>query len=151
MSWWSLIEESDFARSIPLGNLYRPAGFSLAELPAGSMAGRVVLITGASSGLGRQTASVVAAAGATTVLGCRDETKGLETVRWIQEAVPTARVSVLRMDLASRRSVADAAAEFLRSFPALHVLINNAGIPAGTGNPLRTADGVEECFQVTPC
>jgi NAD(P)-dependent dehydrogenase (short-subunit alcohol dehydrogenase family) len=145
-SWWKSFEESDFARSIPFGNRYREPGFSLDGIP--SLKGRVVLITGASAGLGRQSAAAVAVAGAITVLGCRDETRGRAAVEWVQAAAPSASVSLLQIDLSSRESVKSAAAEFMRRFSALHVLINNGGIPAGTANPLHLADGVEECFQV---
>ena len=92
-AWWRSFEESDFARSIPLGNRYRPAGFSLDNLPAGALTGRVVLITGASAGIGRRMAAIVAAAGATTVLGCRSETKGKAAVDEILSATPGASVS----------------------------------------------------------
>ena len=145
-AWWRSFEESDFARSIPLGNRYRPAGFSLDSLPAGSLAGRVVLITGASAGIGRRMAAIVAAAGATTVLGCRSESKGQAAIEEILSATPGASVAMLKMDLGSRQSIARAAAEFAERYKALHVLVNNGGIPAGS-SPLRLADGVEECFQ----
>lgn len=145
-SWWRACEESDFARSIPLGNRYRPAGFSLAEVLPGSLVGRVVFITGATAGIGREMAKAVAAAGATTVIGCRDEAKGNATVEEIVRLTPGARVSTISLDLTSRLSITRAATQFSERHTALHVLINNGGIPASS-TPLRMADGVEECFQ----
>lgn len=147
-SLWQRFERSDFARSIPFGNRQRPAGFSLAELPPGSLSGRVVLITGASAGLGKETAAAVAAAGAVTVLGCRNEAKGRLAEDYVRERAPDANVSTLLIDLSSRASIERAVDHFKRQHAALHVLVNNGGIPAGTGSPLRLVDGVEECFQV---
>ncbi|KAL1528035.1 hypothetical protein AB1Y20_009404 [Prymnesium parvum] len=147
LRWWDAFEQSDFARSIPLGNRYRERGFSLAELNDGCLSGKVVLITGATAGIGRETARVVAAAGAITVLGCRNEAKGKAVLEELTASSPGADVSLLPLDLASRASIDAAAAQFKARHTALHVLINNGGIPA-SASPLRLADGVEECFQV---
>ncbi|KAL1520543.1 hypothetical protein AB1Y20_022119 [Prymnesium parvum] len=144
-SWWAIFEESDFARSIPLGNRQRAPGFSLAEVP--SLAGRIVLITGATSGIGLQLAKVVARAGAVTVLGYRSEARGQAALDQVYHVAPNASASLLRLDLSSRRGVEAAAAEFARRFDGLHVLVNNGGIAASLGPRLRFSDGVEECFQ----
>lgn len=94
--------------------------------------GRVALVTGANTGIGLVTARVLAARGATVVLGCRDLHKA-------RAAFPGA--DLLRLDLASLASVRAAAAEFRTRYERLDLLVNNAGLmipPYG-----RTADGFE--------
>lgn len=145
-SLWASFEQSDLARSIPLGNRSRPPGFSLAELPPRSLEGRVVLITGATAGIGAECARAVAAAGARTVIGCRDERKGELLRSEILQAQPGATVSTLLLDLRSRASIERAICAMKARHSALHILMNNGGIPASAA-PLRLADGLEECFQ----
>lgn len=94
--------------------------------------GRTVVVTGANSGLGEQTARALAGAGADVILACRDVKKG-EVVA----AAIGARAQVKRLDLADLASVR----EFAAGVEKVDVLINNAGVMAV---PLRrTADGFE--------
>ena len=106
--------------------------------------GRTVVITGASSGVGRQAAVVLAGAGANVVLACRDEAKASAVVDHIRAATPKAQVSVVLLDLASLDSVREAARRIGAEHERIDVLINNAGVmwsPRGT-----TADGFELQF-----
>jgi NAD(P)-dependent dehydrogenase (short-subunit alcohol dehydrogenase family) len=98
----------------------------------GDLSGRVALITGAGSGIGLATARQLAAAGATTLLGCRSTPAG---------NLPG---TVLPLDLASLASVREAAAAVRAEHPRLDLLINNAGLVV----PRRasTADGFELLF-----
>src|SRR5512144_1473449 len=111
----------------------------------GPMSGRVCLITGASSGIGRATTLALAERGAELVLLCRDRGKGEETAAAARAAGAT-RVDLLLADLSRQSEVRRAAAEFLASDRPLHVLINNAGVV----NVQRTltADGLEATFAV---
>jgi len=92
------------------------------------MAGRTVLVTGATSGIGRETARQLGRMGARVVLGVRDEARGLVVVREIAGA--GGRAEVLPIDLASFASVRAAAARLVESPAGLDVLVNNAGIIA---------------------
>lgn len=100
--------------------------------------GRRIVVTGASSGLGAETARLLARAGAELILAVRDGAGGAEVARRIgQETGRTPRVEAL--DLASLASVR-AFAERLAGEP-VHVLVNNAGLMATPHG--RTVDGFE--------
>ena len=90
------------------------------------MKGRIVLVTGATSGIGLETARQLAAMGARLVLGIRDPVRGADVARRIQQEGGEAEV--LPIDLASFASVRDAAARFAATHDRLDVLVNNAGI-----------------------
>jgi NAD(P)-dependent dehydrogenase (short-subunit alcohol dehydrogenase family) len=108
--------------------------------------GRVALITGANTGLGFQTARVLAGRGATVVLACRDGAKASEAVTRIRAAVPGAEVATLHLDLASLASVRAAAGDFRDRYRRLDLLINNAGLMIPPYQ--RTADGFESQFGI---
>ncbi|MBB0243895.1 SDR family NAD(P)-dependent oxidoreductase [Streptomyces alkaliphilus] len=116
--------------------------WSEADVPAQD--GRVAVITGANTGIGFETARVLAERGATVVLAVRDTEKGEDAAARIAATVPRAKVSVRELDLASLASVR-AAAERLRAEHArIDLLVNNAGVmytPKAT-----TRDGFELQF-----
>ncbi len=91
------------------------------------MKGRIALVTGSTSGIGRATALGLARAGATVVLGCRDRGRGEEAAHAITTAANNPDIHVVCGDLSSRRGTRELAEEFKRRFAALHVLVNNAG------------------------
>jgi NAD(P)-dependent dehydrogenase (short-subunit alcohol dehydrogenase family) len=105
------------------------------------LSGKVCVITGASSGLGRESARALAAAGADVVLAARNRDALAETVGWIAGEAPGARISTVHLDLTALASVRAAAAAIRKVTPVIHVLMNNAGVmftPFG-----RTQDGFE--------
>jgi NAD(P)-dependent dehydrogenase (short-subunit alcohol dehydrogenase family) len=110
-----------------------------ADIP--DLSGRAALVTGANTGLGLQTARVLAARGAHVVLACRDLDKAGRASSQITQASPAATVSTVRLDLASQSSVRTAAREIRARFPRLDLLINNAGVMAVPYQP--TEDGFE--------
>lgn len=106
--------------------------------------GRLAVVTGSNTGLGFDTARVLAARGAQVVLACRDTAKADAAAAQIRNLTPGAQVSVQRLDLGSLASVRDAAAELAAAHPRIDLLINNAGVmypPKST-----TADGFELQF-----
>lgn len=109
---------------------------------------RVVLVTGSTSGLGREVARRLAATGAHVIVHGRDRERGLELVREIErQGVGSARF--YRADFASLREVREFGETILRDYDRLDVLVNNAGI--GSQVPaVRTLseDGYELRFQV---
>jgi len=111
-----------------------------------SMKGRTVVITGPTSGIGREIAAGLARLGATLVLGCRDTAKGLALAGELSAMGADGTPTVVGVDLATRSSVHQFAREVLRAHPRIHVLVNNAGVSRGT-NPREQNDaGVELTF-----
>jgi NAD(P)-dependent dehydrogenase (short-subunit alcohol dehydrogenase family) len=107
------------------------------EADAGDQSGRVAVVTGGNSGIGFETARMLAACGMTVVLACRDLAKADQAAAQIVAGA----VATVRLDLASLASVRKAAAELTERYPRLDLLINNAGVmtpPYG-----RTEDGFE--------
>ena len=107
-------------------------------------AGRIAVVTGASSGIGRETARVLARQGAHVVLAVRDREKGEAARADITRSEPQAKVAVQHLDLASLKSVATFADEFGAAHRRLDLLINNAGVMAPPFG--HTADGFEQQF-----
>jgi NAD(P)-dependent dehydrogenase (short-subunit alcohol dehydrogenase family) len=110
------------------------------------MTGRVCVVTGATSGIGRATALGLARMGATLALVCRDRARGEETVAEIAATTGNRSVGLHLADLSSQEAIRRVAPELLGRYPAIHVLVNNAGIVN-----LRystTVDGIETVFAV---
>ncbi|HEY3501170.1 MAG TPA: oxidoreductase [Actinocatenispora sp.] len=92
--------------------------------------GRVFVVTGATSGLGRMTAETLAAHGAHVVLAVRDEQRGRRTVAEITARYPGASLAVSRLDLADLDTVRAFADRMHADHARLDVLVNNAGVMA---------------------
>jgi NAD(P)-dependent dehydrogenase (short-subunit alcohol dehydrogenase family) len=90
--------------------------------------GRVAVVTGANTGLGFETARVLAARGASVVLAVRDTGKGKAAAARIAGTAPGADVMVQPLDLASLESIRAAAGALRARHPGIDVLINNAGV-----------------------
>ncbi|HEV8648059.1 MAG TPA: oxidoreductase [Actinomycetes bacterium] len=89
--------------------------------------GRTAVITGANTGLGFETAKLLAQHGATVVLACRNPHKAADAAARIATAAPSAEVSTLQLDLASQASIHRAATQLRTDWPRIDLLINNAG------------------------
>jgi NAD(P)-dependent dehydrogenase (short-subunit alcohol dehydrogenase family) len=109
------------------------------------MGGRVVFVTGATSGIGQETARQLAAMGATVVVGARDSETG-ERARAQIASTGNGPGEVIVGDLSVREDVRRVATEFRHRFDRLDVLINNAGVDVG--NRVTTDDGFELTFAV---
>jgi len=94
----------------------------------GNLSGRTCLVTGANSGIGKQTALELARMGARVVLACRSVRRGEAARREIASATGSAAVEVMEVDLADQTSIRRFGKTFLERHPALSVLVNNAGI-----------------------
>ena len=108
------------------------------------LTGKTCVITGASAGLGRESARALAATGAHVVLAARNHGALAETEQWVHSEVAHARTSTVTLDLTSLDSVRSASEQIADVAPAIDVLMNNAGVmftPFG-----RTADGFEIQF-----
>ena len=106
--------------------------------------GRTAIITGANTGLGFETARMLAQRGAHVVLACRNLSKGSEALRRILELRPSGSVTLESLDLSDLGSIASFAQKTLATQPRIDLLINNAGVmvpPRG-----KTAQGFELQF-----
>ncbi|MGH0035259.1 MAG: SDR family NAD(P)-dependent oxidoreductase [Myxococcota bacterium] len=116
------------------------------DAPTGELAGRVWLVTGATSGHGRAVARALTEHGAEVVLLGRNPEKCARVQREIAEATGAPPPDVLLCDLASRAEIDRAADEYLASGRPLHGLVNNAGL-VNLGRQ-ETVDGSEMVFAV---
>jgi retinol dehydrogenase 14 len=105
------------------------------------MGGKVVLITGGTSGIGKAVATALAAMGAEVVVTGRSRERGEAAVEEIRRASGKEGVSLVLADLTVQAEVRTLAEEFGRSHDRLDVLINNAG--AVFSKRVETADGLE--------
>jgi retinol dehydrogenase-14 len=111
-----------------------------------AMKGKTVLLTGATSGIGKAALFALADMGARVVMLARDEGKARETIREIGEKTGNNEVEMIHCDLASLDLVRKAVEDFLAAHNRLDVLANNAGVM--TGKRTLTADGFEYDFGV---
>jgi len=113
--------------------------------------GRVIVLTGASEGLGYQTAKVLAGANARLVWGCRNKEKAIQKKEEIRRLYPSCRIDIFPLDLSSIASVRNFVSEVSAANDSIDALICNAGvwIPADGDETKRiTADGFEAHFGV---
>jgi len=108
------------------------------------IAGKRVLITGPTSGIGRQIAIELGKLGAHLTLACRDEAKGHDVARVIASEPNAGDVNVLHVDVSSRQSVQTFVAAYIAHHPPFDVLVNNAGTVQGERR--ESADGIELTF-----
>jgi NAD(P)-dependent dehydrogenase (short-subunit alcohol dehydrogenase family) len=102
------------------------------------------VITGANTGLGFQTAKLLAERGAAVILACRNAGKAADAAARITASVPHSTVRTLQLDLASLASIRRAAEQLRADYPRLDLLINNAG--GVRPQYAVTEDGFESTF-----
>ena len=110
------------------------------------MQGKTVVITGASSGIGKETARALAAMGARVIMACRNRAKSEPVREAIERETGNQQIEVLDLDLASLESIRGFAAELSNRVQSLDVLINNAGVFSMSRKV--TADGFERTMGV---
>ena len=121
------------------------AGTTASEVAEGiDLRGKVALITGGSSGLGEETARVLAGRGCHVILTARDVPKGESVAAGIRASTGNRDVEVEELELGSLKSVRAFARRFLTRHPRLDVLVDNAGVMACP--PAKTEDGFELQF-----
>jgi len=105
---------------------------------------KIVLITGATSGIGKETALGLAKLSATIVFTTRDSLKGEKTKKELIAATNNENIDMLQCDLASFESIKNCCKEFKSKYDRLHVLINNAGV--WNFKRRESKDGIENIF-----
>ncbi|XP_008293503.1 retinol dehydrogenase 12-like [Stegastes partitus] len=115
--------------------------FRRAWSSAEKLDGKTVLITGANTGIGKETAKDLAKRGAKIIIACRDMEKGQQALKEIKEYSGSDDLKCMKLDLSDTKSIREFAEAINRDEPKLNILINNAGVmvcPYG-----KTADGFE--------
>ncbi|XP_058715085.1 retinol dehydrogenase 12-like isoform X2 [Poecile atricapillus] len=103
--------------------------------------GKVVIVTGANTGIGKETARDLAQRGARVIIACRDIAKAEAAASEIRAETGNQQVIVRKLDLADTKSIREFAEKFLAEEKELHILINNAGVMLCPYS--KTADGFE--------
>ena len=111
-----------------------------------SMAGRVCMISGANSGIGKVTARELARMGATVVMVCRNPESGGAARADVERETGSKEVDLFTADLSSQKAVRQLVQDVRSKYAHLHVLINNAGILCRKRT--LTVDGLETQFAV---
>jgi len=111
-----------------------------------SMEGKICIITGANSGIGKATAIGLAKMNATLVMLCRDKERGESAQKEIIDFTGNNNVDLFLCDLSSQKEIRKFAIEFKEKYKNLHVLINNAGVMLSKKD--LSVDGFEMNFAV---
>ena len=111
-----------------------------------TMDGKVVLITGANSGVGFASARAIAERGAAVVMVCRDPARGAAALDEVAKVATGPAPALLLADLSSQAEIRALAAEVRARFPRIDVLLNNAG--AIFAQRELTVDGIEKTFAI---
>lgn len=112
---------------------------------AWTIEGKTCVVTGANTGLGRETAEALVKRGARVVLACRSEERTLPVVEELRRLGGKDQVRFHPLDLGTLARTAASARALREEEPAIHVLVNNAGLAGKQG---ATDDGFELCFGV---
>jgi NAD(P)-dependent dehydrogenase (short-subunit alcohol dehydrogenase family) len=112
-------------------------------MAAGDLEDRTFLVTGANTGIGKETARALSARGARVFVACRSQENGRRAIDEIARETGRRSLELLSLDLGDLDSVRRCAEAFLAAGEPLHVLINNAGVAGGRG---MTTSGFERTF-----
>ncbi|HSE38458.1 MAG TPA: SDR family oxidoreductase [Blastocatellia bacterium] len=110
------------------------------------MIGKVCIVTGANTGIGKETALGLASLGATVVMACRDRERAEAAQREIKQKSGSQRVELMLCDFSSQNSIRQFAQSFKQQHERLDVLVNNAGVVLRVRS--MTEDGLESTFAI---
>ena len=110
------------------------------------MQDKIVLITGADGGIGRETTRGIAKNGATIIMACIDLNLARPVCEAIKQESGNSNLDLMQIDLASLASIREFAQQFSRKYQRLDVLINNAGVYCQTRQ--ETRDGFEKTIGI---
>jgi len=122
------------------------AGNTIYEVP--NLTGKVVIVTGSNTGIGKETVIALAKKNATVILACRDQSKGEVALKEVNEAIGapsgSTQVQLMKLDLSDSKSIRQFVADFQEKKLGLDILINNAGVMMCPYS--QTKDGFEMQF-----
>lgn len=108
---------------------------------------KVIIVTGANSGIGKEAAIQLASLGATVIMACRSLQRGQQALEVALDRVPNGKLELMQLDMASQSSIRQFAESFKQRHHRLDVLIHNAANFDHTlKKPLLKEDGVETIF-----
>ncbi|XP_033214606.1 retinol dehydrogenase 12-like [Belonocnema kinseyi] len=110
--------------------------------------GRIFIVTGANSGIGKETAKELAKRKATVIMACRNVQNVRKAIAEIRTEVTSGELIPMELDLASLKSIREFATQVLHEFSEIHVLINNAGVYVPLKEQAFTENGFEVHFGV---
>lgn len=110
------------------------------------MTGKIVIVTGANSGMGLATTSELAKSGAHVIMACRSQARGEAALRQAQQESGSSNIELMSLDLGSFDSIRAFASEYKAKYEHLDVLVNNAGVV--TIQRELTKDGFEAMIGV---
>ncbi|XP_071449745.1 retinol dehydrogenase 14-like [Hetaerina americana] len=113
-----------------------------------SLKGKTYIVTGANSGIGKETARELVKRGACVIMACRNMSLAQIAIDDIRKTVLTGELIAKRLDLASLDSIRTFSSSVIRDFPQINVLINNAGVYVNSKDAVTTRDGFELHFGV---
>ena len=116
----------------------------ITKTQSGIMTGKRVIITGPTSGFGKEIAAQLAAMGAEIVLACRDLGRGEQTANEIARSTGAKNCVVMQVDTSSQQSIRDFVQRYRKQYSRLDVLVNNAGIHRSRRQ--TSVDGIELTF-----
>jgi NAD(P)-dependent dehydrogenase (short-subunit alcohol dehydrogenase family) len=111
-----------------------------------SMKGKIILVTGATDGIGKETAQELAKMGAHVIIHGRNSERAQKTKEEIRKATGNEELDIVVADYCSLKQVKTMADEIIAKYPRLDILLNNAGVYQK--DRLITEDGFEQSFQV---
>lgn len=108
---------------------------------------KVIIITGANSGIGKAAVIQLAQCGATVVMACRSQARGTRALEDVRNTSNSQQVELMQVDLSSQKSIRTFAEEFKSQYQHLDVLIHNAAnFDHRQKKPVFTAEGIETVF-----
>lgn len=123
----TLMEKTVVPSFTSVGCRVRSKLFSWPMLESYQMNGRVVVLTGGTSGIGKAAAQLYAHMGATLVIVGRDPKKTMDTVEWLKNDSASTTIHSVHGDLGLREDVFSIAQELATAYPVIDVLVHNAG------------------------
>lgn len=137
---WRKVVSNNFATSIHSSERdMKNSNWTAGDMPR--QENKVVVITGASSGLGKEASRVFAEKGARVVMAVRNTEKATSVAKAIREGYPKAQIDILELDLGNLDSVKSFSEKVLADYTQLDILINNAGVMMSPY--AKTKDGFE--------
>ncbi|KAI4471453.1 phosphatidylinositol-glycan biosynthesis class f protein-related [Holotrichia oblita] len=112
------------------------------------LTGKIVIVTGANSGIGYEISKELCKRGALVVMACRDKQKALTAIHKIQQELSTKNLVFMELNLASLSSIKAFADNFKSKFDKIDILVNNAGVSFDDSSNKVTEDGFEIHFGV---